>query len=233
MLRIFFLYLIALLTGRNVVAQSSQPGSIWQLSLDEFTSKAEKTPATILGGCVSITEGAISISVMIMALEVTKSHEKNEARKQTIDSMNHVFKMIRDSLKILADNDNLIFKRFLDVYHLPSSTADQKRFKDSVKYEVLIEATESPLKSARTMLLALKLMKRSISYCSSSTKSDGSASATLLAGAIQAILQIADSDIAALKGKEKSKLLLQRNKYEENMVSIMGKIKNKVSKRNP
>lgn len=209
----------------QVKAQSTQPISVWRLSLEEFISTVEKTPTTILGGCVSITESAISLSVMIMALEVSKAHEKNEVRIKAIDSINQRLRVFEDSLKKAADYDNVIYRRFLAAYKLPGGTRQQIAFKDSVIYATSLDATESPLNAARIMVSTLELMGKSIAYCSHITKSDGLASATLLKGAVDAILQLADTDIAALKENDQQGFIYELKQYNERSAALLDEIK--------
>jgi formiminotetrahydrofolate cyclodeaminase len=210
---------------------SQDSASVWLFPMNEFIYHAEKMPVTkesILGGCATITEGALAISVMIMALEVTKSHEKDSVLVQVMNCFIDSLKIRQDSLKELADGDRQLFEKFLQAGHLPATTPQEKHIKELAIYQALLEATESPINSARTMLAALSIMNRSIHYCSSVTLSDGAASASILEGSLQAVLIIADPDIAGLKEADRPQFRALRNRYCNEATFLLGKIKNYV-----
>lgn len=179
--------------------------TVWRLSLTEFIQRSEGKHADILGGCVSITEGAMATSVIMMALEVTTSRDtnmpslKNELINRMIDSL----KSMQDSLTLMADRDRSMFKVYLKVYHLNSKTAAEKRIRDSAIGAANLEATIPPIQSAGIMIGILQILERSIPLCSKATISDAFASAHLLKGALDATLAIANDDIRQLKMKDK------------------------------
>jgi formiminotetrahydrofolate cyclodeaminase len=213
---------------------SLDSSSVWLFPMNEFIYHAEKIPVartSILGGCVTIAEGALAISVMVMALEVTKTHEKDSVRGNIMDRLIESLKIRQDSLKVLADKDRRLFERFLQAGHLPTSTEQEKRTRDSAINQALLEATQSPVESARIMLATLEIMNHSIYYCSQETISDGGASASLLEGSLQAVLLIADPDIVGLKKTDRAQFQILRYRYSNEATILIGKIKTYISRK--
>jgi formiminotetrahydrofolate cyclodeaminase len=185
--------------------------SVWKLSLHNYVHRVDSVPATITGGCVSLTSGTLATSLLLMAMDVSGKNEKNELRKKKIDSLSLQLRTKRDSLEIFADLDNLIFQRFLAAYKLPHATAADKKKKDSIIYATLNEATSSPLKAAKLIQRILYLANQAVGLSAPNVASDVRASSVLLNASFDAIVIIADDDIGQLRPRESKPFQLSRD----------------------
>ena len=129
--------------------------SVWNLKLNDFINKVTRKHPQITGGCVTLTSAALANSVIIMALEVSVTKERNAQIIKSVDSLNSLLKIKKDSLQGLADLDLIIFKKFLDIYKLPAITPQQKKIRDSLSNNALIEATRSPLTAGMVLINTL------------------------------------------------------------------------------
>ncbi len=186
---------------------TSNQQSVWNLTLTEYIEKASKTPATITGGCVSICEGVIAISLLRLTIEVTSHKEKNANKKLALAKFADTLLEKQNVLKQLADSDLTIFHQFLVDGKLPSYTQQEIRYKASVTYEALLHATASPLKSAQIMLDAIEIELQSVPYISSNVISDIGASSHLLGAALNAVLLLAKDNINQLRNEDKADFL--------------------------
>jgi formiminotetrahydrofolate cyclodeaminase len=192
---------------REVIPNTADSTPVWDLTISHFLNKVATLPSTITGGCASLTSGATPISLMMLALEISKSKLKDSTKKIKVEKIISELKKKQDTILIFAAKDMEIFQKFLQVSHLPKSTYQEKRFRDSAYHKALIDATESPLEAAQLVARIFRIINQSIEYSSQNVISDMGASTFLLGGTFDAILLLAQDNINSFKGDEMNKFI--------------------------
>lgn len=177
--------------------------SVWNLKLKNYIQKVDTEKPTITGGCVILTNSALSTSILLMALDISLKKEHDAARKEKIENLISILRPKRDSLETMADKDNVIFQNFLNTYRLPHNTPKEIKLRDTAINGLLIEATKSPLDSARLILRILSTWKDAYELTSKNVLSDVKASGILLNATFDAIIIIANDNITMLSESDR------------------------------
>lgn len=187
----------------KVLENSSALPTVWQLKLIDYLNLMDRPKPVITGGCVSLTEAALSANLLLMALQVSGGHATGSS-KITIDSLIALAAEKRDSLSMLADTDNNIFQQFIEVGHLPHQSPAQQRFKDSSMHALLLKATNSPINSAKQVLSVFELFRPAEKVTAQVVFSDVKSAENLLNGCFQALVILAKDDIGQLPSRERA-----------------------------
>ena len=212
--------------GSNQDAATSVTDSdtVWKLNLSDYVHRVDSIPATITGGCVSLTTGTMATSLLLMALDISRKKEVNSTRKTEIDNLITKLREKRDSLAQSADYDNHIFQLFLTAYKLSHGTPAEKIRRDSIIHATLLEATNSPLKAAQLIERILLLFEKAVNLSADNVFSDIKASTILLNASFEAIIFIANDNIRQLKPLESASCKKRRDTIIKNEKSTFHKI---------
>ncbi|WP_338469623.1 cyclodeaminase/cyclohydrolase family protein [Niallia sp. XMNu-256] len=121
--------------------------------IDELASKAP-VPG---GGGASAYVGALGMALGSMVGNLTVGKKKYKDVEEDIIELLKKGEDIIEKFKSLVSKDAEVFYPLSQAYGLPSSTEEEKRKKDEVLQEVLVDATYVPLEIAKLCLEAINL----------------------------------------------------------------------------
>ncbi|MEM7046763.1 MAG: cyclodeaminase/cyclohydrolase family protein [Pseudomonadota bacterium] len=162
--------------------------SLFGQSLDDFIKNVGATDPTPGGGSVAAITGALGCGLVLMAARISARKQANPALSEAIESL----EKISGDLKTLAQEDTEVFGVYMDVLGLPKDTAQDKKQRQSALAAAREQATESPLKAARTMLAGLHVSLGVCQHAQSHVVSDALAGTHLLYASITATLYNVD-----------------------------------------
>lgn len=211
-------------TSQDAATSVMDSDTVWKLNLSDYVHRVDSIPATITGGCVSLTSGTMATSFLLMALDISGKKEANNIRKKKINNLIIRIREKRDSLGQSADYDNRIFHLFLTAYKLPHGAPAEKLRRDSIIHAALLEATNSPLRAAQLIERILLLCEKSVNLSADNVFSDFKASTILLNASFEAIIFIANDNIRQLNPLESAAFKKRRDTIIKNEKSTFHNI---------
>lgn len=169
--------------------------SIWQLNLNEFNAAIASASPTPGGGSVSVVCGEFGLSLIIMAVEITKKTRPVPELSLALEKA----QLLSNALKGDADFDILVFNKYMDAMKMPKNTEGEKENRKEAIQSASEEATISPLAAAKRMFTCIELANGIKTYIKKEVISDIGAGVYILNGAINSTLLNVDINIPNIK----------------------------------
>ncbi len=185
--------------------------SIWGYSLSEFANMTASSSPTPGGGSVAMVSAVLGLSLVSMALEISKAKATDQNQYDTL--LNEIG-LISQSMRESADQDILVFSRYMDALQLPRQTDTEKTERKSKLDEAAIKSTEVPLAGAKLCLKGLELASASCSLSTKHLLSDVKAGAYLLFSGLQAVLLNVDANLSSLSVENREFFSASRKEIE-------------------
>lgn len=126
-------------------------------SCHEFIQELSSKAAVPGGGGASAYVGALGMALGSMVGNLTVGKKKYKDVEEDIIELLQKSETIIDNLKGLVAKDAEVFFPLSKAYGLPSTTEEEKKTKEEVLQEALVEATMVPLEIAKNCLAAIHL----------------------------------------------------------------------------
>lgn len=174
---------------------------LYELSINEFLHRVDSNSPTPGGGSVSAMVIAQGISLIRMCAHLTISKKKFRELSEDVklDYMSRITSLaeVKTAAMEMIDLDTLAFNKIMAAYKLPKATDQEKKIRSEEINKATIQATETPLKTAKLGLKALELAKPTFTYANKSTTSDFGVGVNLImAGINGAILNVKTNMVA-------------------------------------
>ncbi|MBI0578551.1 cyclodeaminase/cyclohydrolase family protein [Neobacillus cucumis] len=126
-------------------------------SCNDFIEELSSKSPVPGGGGASAYLGALGMALGSMVGNLTIGKKKYKDVEEDIIELLNKSEVIIGQLKALVQKDAEVFYPLSQAYGLPSTTEEEKKYKESVLQEALIEASRIPLEIAKNCLAAIRL----------------------------------------------------------------------------
>ncbi|MGG1398448.1 cyclodeaminase/cyclohydrolase family protein [Bacillus salipaludis] len=126
-------------------------------SCNDFIEELSSKSPVPGGGGASAYVGALGMALGSMVGNLTVGKKKYKDVEEEIIELLNKSEVIIGQLKALVQKDAEVFYPLSQAYGLPSTTEEEKNYKESVLQEALIEASRIPLEIAKNCLEAIGL----------------------------------------------------------------------------
>ena len=172
---------------------------VWDWNIEEFLQQAASSAPTPGGGSVGAYVGALGASMVCMVANLTIGKEKYKEFELEVLA---VLAEGENSLSILKGcmaEDMDVFTQFMTAYKLPKDTEEEKLARADKIQEVLVSATEAPMKTARESLRVMQLAAKMAPIGNKTAISDIGVAAYLADSAIKSALLSVDINLPQIK----------------------------------
>jgi formiminotetrahydrofolate cyclodeaminase len=176
--------------------------SIWTATLASFRERVtgqEPAPAGVSASAVTAT---FALGLLTKVLKISSQRKNFPGDPQQVAALLDSAGRESAALARAADQDIAAFYRYLDCLRLPRATEKQQAERRQAMDAAMHEAIELPLNAARAAARGLDLCMKATGLVHSFVAADLGAAATLLAGAVQAILLSVDFNVRQLDSGE-------------------------------
>ena len=122
----------------------------------EFLSSKAPVPG---GGGASALAGALGDSLGQMVVHLTLGKKRYAQAEQDMLNYERELKRLQQEFLMLADKDAEVFAPLAECYRLPSSTEEEKAYKEKVMEERLVQASYVPLEIMEKAAEMLGILK--------------------------------------------------------------------------
>ncbi len=171
--------------------------TLWTQTLSAFrdaTASAEPTPG---GGSVAMVSASLGLGLVIMALEITAKKPEPGSETKLAELLTEARELLAQ-LAQFADEDVAVFQAYMAALKLPKTTDEEKSKRKHAMGVALIHATTSPLKAGWACSRGLDIAERAADVSSVRVISDVGAGASLLQGAVSAVLLNVDINLPGI-----------------------------------
>ncbi|MED1469474.1 cyclodeaminase/cyclohydrolase family protein [Bacillus salipaludis] len=126
-------------------------------SCNDFIEELSSKSPVPGGGGASAYAGALGMALGSMVGNLTIGKKKYKNVEEDIIELLNKSEVIISQLKALVQKDAEVFYPLSQAYGLPTTTEEEKNYKESVLQEALIEASSIPLEIAKNCLEAIRL----------------------------------------------------------------------------
>jgi methenyltetrahydrofolate cyclohydrolase len=178
--------------------------SLWELSSAELLSRTASSAPTPGGGSVAAISGALGLSLVIMALEISDQRHKDShpGDRQQLSGLLVQTRALLTDLKAHPDADVSAFGSYMAALALPKQGESQRAARKEAIQAAALAATAAPLACARDLLAALRLAEQAVSLSHRHLVSDVGAGGCLLGAALQATLLNVDINLSSLPAEQ-------------------------------
>jgi glutamate formiminotransferase/formiminotetrahydrofolate cyclodeaminase len=171
-------------------------------SLPDFLNDLSSSAPTPGGGSAAALNGAIGVALMTMVANLTVGKKGYEEFDEELKVARDRLLPMRERFVALIDEDADSFKKVMAAYKLPRMTEADKQERDKGISEALKVAAETPFRTMRLALDALKLSKPIVDYGNKNSITDaGVGTMNLESGFRGARLNVL-INLAGIKDKE-------------------------------
>ncbi|MDS1030095.1 cyclodeaminase/cyclohydrolase family protein [Bacillota bacterium LX-D] len=179
----------------------------------EVSASKSPTPG---GGSVSAMSACFGAAMLSMVGNLTTGKEKYQDVEADIQSILKKLDSILKELEVLVEKDINDFNNFMTIIKMPKETEEQKQQKENLKQKALKDATDTPLKIAKTCLEGLKIAKEIALIGNKGAISDVGVGAYVLESALNSVLLSVDINLPSIKDEL----------YKQNVIKDKDKIVN-------
>ena len=159
--------------------------AIVQWSCEKFVDETFSRAPAPGGGGVAAMAGALGAALAGMVCNLTSGKKKYAAYEADIQRITAEAESLKDELMSLVDKDAENFIPLSKVYGLPSSTEEEKRFRQEKMQEALLVAISAPIDIMKIAARAVSLHEELLEKGSALAISDVGCGVLCLKAAIQ------------------------------------------------
>ena len=189
--------------------------SLWDISLLEFCQRTASSDPTPGGGSVTIVSGALGLSLVIMALEITLKKTNDQELKKSVQKLLDESRGLLSNLRNHADEDIVVFNSYMAAIRLTKQTNVEKAARKKAIGEAVELATQVPLKASQDTLDAIKISAKAAAVVADNVVSDVGAGAVMLGAALNGVLLNVDINLPHIADIPFAKKLAQQRKELE------------------
>jgi formiminotetrahydrofolate cyclodeaminase len=142
------------------------------LTVSSFLDALASPEPTPGGGTAAAIAAAIGTSLMMMVAGLTHTRHRTEAEKTALGGARQSLATLREDLIRQADADTVAFNQVMSAYRLPKATDAEKAARKPAVQQALRVATDVPLDTLKTAVLALERSRVVAEYGNPSAASD-------------------------------------------------------------
>jgi len=173
-------------------------GSIWSDTLTEFREKVAGTDPVPAGVALSAVAASLALALLIKVLEITRGRKSFAGDAQQIEGLIDAARRESVELTRLADEDIQVFNRYMDCVRMPKTPEREQAMEAAMR-----EAIRVPIDGARSAVRGLDLCRQAnLMGVAGLTAADLDAAATLLSGAVDAMLLSVESNLREIPGDD-------------------------------
>jgi methenyltetrahydrofolate cyclohydrolase len=176
--------------------------SLWDQTLGAFRDAVASDAPTPGGGSVAMVSATMGLGLVVMALEITRKKQRSGPETDERDAL---LTRCRQELVVLsrhANEDVQVFNDYMAALRLPKGTPEDKASRKQAMQKALVRATRAPLAAAMSAVFALEAADHAASLAGDQVVSDVGAGASLLGGAVAAVLLNVDINLAGVADPE-------------------------------
>ncbi len=168
-----------ILENRLSEALSHGPG------IDEFLGSVAAGEPLPGGGSVAALAGALAAALGEMMAGLTEGRVKFASRDPQVREIHARLTDSRNQLRGLVEQDSLAFKELLRAIKLPKETKEEKEIRAAAIEQATIDATETPLRTARAAFRVLEDVRVLVEIGNPNARSDAAVGAQLACAALK------------------------------------------------
>jgi methenyltetrahydrofolate cyclohydrolase len=169
--------------------------SIWDWSLGKARDAAASPSPTPGGGSVALLSGTFGLSLVLMALEITRAKAPSAALEAALTRG----RALLSALSAHVDADVAVFEQYMAALKLPKASEPERAARAAALQTAIGAATRSPLMAAEDCLRALRCAEEAARLVHANVVSDLLGGSDILLGALKAVLRNVDINLPALK----------------------------------
>jgi|GEM_PF-5696392 len=196
--------LFLLSAGRLLSQVQQEDNSVWNKTVAQVINLTARNHPKIMGGCITMTNAGLGTALAIMAFEISRGRERDSIKRYKLTQGIRNLRSQLDSIKIAADADLHVFEDYLSAEKLPDSSLALKKAKAEALHRALLKTIASPLASAGLLLHTLQTNHTLLALSNHEVLPDIGSAFLQIRGALNAMLIIAEANIANLGSKEQS-----------------------------
>lgn len=189
----------------------SQP-SVWKSTLAEFDAQITQGDAITGAVAVAAISAAFAVSLLRMVLEITARKKESEGQRERLQELLKAARSESEQLRRTADEDRAAYAAYHHASHLPRASEQERAERRSAMRSALEEATETPLRAARSAVRAIELCAEAANLVQGDVAADIGGAAAILNGAVSAILTSVDANLRRI---EDGRFIAERRDLEE------------------
>jgi formiminotetrahydrofolate cyclodeaminase len=193
--------------------------SIWKATLEEFRERILAGDSTTGAVAVAAVSASLAAGVLQMVLEIAARKKEAERHRERLRELIEAARSAAVQLARLADEDRAAYTEYAKALRLPKTSDEERAVRRRAMDLALIKATETPLAAARSAVDAINLCVEAAGIARGAIAADIGGAATLLAGAVRAILCSVDANLGELPDQPfRQQAAAERRALEETAV---------------
>jgi formiminotetrahydrofolate cyclodeaminase len=169
--------------------------SIWDWSLRKARDAAASPSPTPGGGSVALLTGTFGLSLILMALEITRAKVPSAA----LDAAQSEAHALLHALSEHVDRDVAVFEQYMAALKLPKASESERAARAAALQSAISAATHAPLMAAEDCLRALRCAENAARLVRANVASDLLGGSDILLGALRAALRNVDINLPSLR----------------------------------
>ena len=175
--------------------------SVWKSTLEEFDSQIGQGDAITGAVAVASISAAFAVSLLCMVLEITARKKESESHQGHLQKLLAAAKAEWEHLRRAADEDRAAYGAYRKASGLPRASEQDRAERRYAMLVTLQEATETPLRAARSAVKAIELCAEAATLARGDVAADIGGAAAILNGAVRAILNSVDANLRRIEDK--------------------------------
>ena len=172
-------------TSRQILENRLRDALPRRQSVDEFVASIAAPEAVPGGGSVAAFAGSLAAALGQMVCGLTENRDKYASVGPRVTEIHQRLAEAQKTLQELVREDAEAYQKMMDAFKLPRETAAQKAARAEAIEHATREATESPLRTARTALQVLEWIRTLTEIGNPNARSDAAVGAQLAGAALK------------------------------------------------
>jgi formiminotetrahydrofolate cyclodeaminase len=167
--------------------------------MDAFVARVAAAVPLPGGGSVAALTGALAAALGEMMAGLTERREPFASVRVQVADIHAKLTDCRSVLRALVQEDSAAYQALLTAMRLPRETEEQRAIRAGAVEQALRGATETPLRTARTVFEALEYLKTLIEVGNPNVRSDAAVGAQLAYASLKGAQYNILTNVRALK----------------------------------
>ena len=170
--------------------------------LEQFVAKVAAPEATPGGGSVAALAGSLAAALGEMVAGLTLANKKYRSVSSHMQELKEQFTRLREELYELVARDAAAYLKVIKALKLPKETPQEKSQRAEALEQATLEATDIPLRTARTAFKTLTSVEQLMAPCNPNLLSDAASGAQIANAALKAAQYNVLINLPGLRDKE-------------------------------
>ncbi|MBF6571426.1 MAG: cyclodeaminase/cyclohydrolase family protein [Candidatus Binataceae bacterium] len=197
--------------------------SVWKLTLDQLRAAVARGPVPA-GVSVCAIAATLALDLIAACLQTTGRRKSFSGDREQVANLLERVRSEADRMKHLADDDVAAYEAFLSSRRVMPGT-DPSADRSAVSELALRQASEVPIKVARSAIASLELCALAVPVVNGAMAPDLGSSAALLAAAVRAAARSAEANARRMTDTEYRRAIKrERRKIETEAAALAARI---------